>query len=346
VEAYDGSLEQGLQELQRIGQEQTVADAERFAERLLAPGRADRAGAWLERKFAFLGPRSLGISHAVLHAIGLVPRGASEQAVVHYDLGVLQVEAGSVQQAQASFQTAIYLAPGTVREAGTYNLGWLDLKKAEELFDQIPEVHGRTRSAMSPGFVPTQTQGDEEEPDYLKLARTQYESALARFVDRLRLDWRDADTRANVEWIQRRLDELRKIEEKRKSDEGQGMAQDDPSQGDGQNEEKQDDAGEKGAESQESPQDNPQDSQENQPRENEQGQQAQNQDRENDSQDGEQRDQGSESEGDAQEAPEEHTLTEEEIKRLLKRMEQYSKEGERLRDLVQPRPQGRVKKDW
>ena len=37
---------------------------------------------------------------------------------------------------------------------------------------------------------------------------------------------------------------------------------------------------------------------------------------------------------------------EEEIKRLLKRMEQYSKEGERLRDLVQPRPQGRVKKDW
>ena len=324
IQAFAGSLEAGLAEMQRRAQEINIADAEEFAQRLMVPKRLDRVQSWLQEHAGFLGARGQGMTLDFLDWLGLASRTAEQRAVVHYDLGLLQAQAEAREPARASFESSIYLAAGPTRELGTYNLGCLDLTAAEELFQQIPEVHGRTRSAMSPGFVPSTQQGDEEEPDYLKLSRAKYKAALGHFVQRLRLNWQDADTRANVEWIQNRLEELRKIEEKRQSDEGQGMAEDDPSQ-DQENqptEDEQQDGGEQGAKS-----------------EQEQSEDAQQQESE-----GPEGESGEENE--RQEREEERLLTEEEIKRLLKRLEQHDKEGERLRQLVQPRPRGRVKKDW
>ena len=236
------------------------------------------------------------------------------------------------------------MASGESRHRSIYNLGTIELQLAETLFDQIPEVHGRTRSAMSPGFVPTKAPAGEEEPDYLSMSREVYVKALEHFAARLRLDWKDSDTRGNVEWVQRRLQELRDIEEQRKSDEGQGMAQDDPSAGEGDEEENQANDGEKGAESEESDQEK-QSEESDKPKE-EEGQES----KPKEGSEEEEKDKGEESEdeeeGEGKEESEERIFTEEEIKRLLKSLEKHDKEGERLRDMVRRIPQGRAKKDW
>ncbi len=349
VEPFEESLAQGLESMRKVAQEQNLAEAEKFSKRLLVPIAGDYARLSLDKRLARFGPRGLNASQALVGFVGLDTRGSQGHGVVHYDLGLLQAEEGATDAAKVSFETAVTLAPGAVRERSTYNLGVLELQSAEAYFQQIPEVHGRTRSAMSPGFMPSQAKGDEEEPDYLVLSRTAYKNALERFVERLKLDWKDADTRANVEWVQRRLDELREIEEKRKSDEGQGMAQDDPAAGEGDEEEgKQDQAGDKGAES-EQPEEQPQDPQENKEGQEEEGgedQERKDREEQEKSEEEQERDKESESDKPSEEEMKEHILTEEEIKRLMKRLEQHDKEGARLRDLVRPRQPKRAKKDW
>ncbi|MCA9000798.1 MAG: hypothetical protein KDB61_02660, partial [Planctomycetes bacterium] len=240
-----------------------------------------------------------------------------------------------------------FLDPGPSRLDATYNMGCLDLQQAELLFDKIPEVHGRTRSAMSPGFMPGQNglAQDEEEPDYLKLSRVKYQAALEDFTERLKLDWRSPDTRANVEWVMRRLDELKKIEDERKSDEGQGQAQDDPSAGEGEQEENQADAGEKGADSQEQQEQNPEQSEEKSEQD-ESKEQGQTQDRQEQSQDDNSSQKQGESENEPETEPEERVLTEEEIKRLLEQLKKHDQQGVDMRKRVESRQRTRSKRDW
>ncbi len=346
IEPFRGPLEQGIAAMRDLAETESIAAAETFAQRLLQPGSLDRLQETLRGFSSQLGPR---VEHGLLASfewLGLASRSLPQRAVVHYDLGRLQVQHEALEPARESFQQAVFLDSGPARRAGLYNLGWLELQDAETLFDQIPEVHGRTRSAMGPGFVPSQHSGEEEEPDYLQLSRKKYQAALEHFIERLRIDWQHADTRANVEWIQNRLETLREIENKRKSDDGQGMADDEPSENpQDQQEDPQEDGGQQGAKSeQENAPEPPQDNQEGP--EGESGEENQNQDRDDSQEESEQRKDENESEDPADEDLEERLLTEEEIKRLLKNLEQHDKEGERLRQLVRPRPRGGVKKDW
>ncbi len=349
VAPFAGSLAQSHEQMIQIHKDQDITQAEIFAQSLLAPRAVDRAQAWLERHTGILGARASSWVRELLPWLGFELRSAEQQATVHYDLGCLQSAEGLGAEATQSFQTATYLTPGPVRLDATYNLGCLDLEQAEEYFDQIPEVHGRTRSATSPGFMPGKKglADDEEEPDYLKLARGGYEDALEDFTQRLKLDWRSPDTRANVEWIMRRMDKLDEIEEERKSDEGQGQAQDDPSAGEGEEEENKDDAGEKGAESEEEEPKDQEQSQE-QSEQDESEEQGQTQDREQDEQSED--DQSSQKEGDSEEEPEskpeERHLTEEEIKRLLEQTMQHDKDGAEMRKRVESRQRKRGKRDW
>lgn len=349
VEAFAGSLAQAQNQLVQVHKDHDITQAKQFAKSLLQPRGVDRAQAWLERHTGFLGARASSWVRELLPWLGFELRSAEQQATVHYDLGCLQSAEGLGEEATQSFETATYLTPGPVRLDATYNLGCLDLQQAEVHFDQIPEVHGRTRSAMSPGFMPGKVglADDEEEPDYLKLARGAYGDALTDFTERLKLDWRSPDTRANVEWILQRLDKLDEIEEERKSDEGQGQAQDDPSAGEGEEEENKDDAGEKGAESEEEEPKDQEQSQE-QSEQDESKEQGETQDREKD--DESQDDQSSQKEGESEEEPEskpeERHLTEEEIKRLLEKSMQHDKDGVEMRKRVESRQRKRVKKDW
>ncbi|MDF1836360.1 MAG: hypothetical protein P1V35_00695 [Planctomycetota bacterium] len=348
VVAFEGSLQDAQKELGRVVEEQDISAGERFAQTLLAPTPIDRAQVWLERHTGFLGARASAWVRELLPWLGFELRGSEQQALVHFALGCLQSEKGLREEAEASFEATTYLTPGPARLDATYNLGCLDLTVAEEYFDQIPEVHGRTRSAMSPGFMPGKAglQDDEEEPDYLKLARGSYKKALADFTERLKLDWRSEDTRANVEWVIRRMDELDKIEEERKSDEGQGQAQDDPSAGEGEEEENKDDAGEKGADSEQEEESKDQQESQEQSEQPESEEQGQTQERDEESQEEQSSQKESESEGEPETKEEERHLTEEEIKRLLEQSKKHDEAGIDMRKRVEGRQKQRSKTDW
>lgn len=348
VVPFAGSLGGSQEELRQVVEGQNIMEAGKFALTLLEPTAIDRAQAWLEQRSGFLGARASAWVRDLLPWLGFELRGSEQQALVHYALGCYQSEKGLVEEAGTSFETAIYLTPGQARLHATYNLGCLDLTMAEDLFNKIPEVHGRTRSAMSPGFMPTQPgpQDDEEEPDYLQESRAAFEDALEDFTERLKLDWRDADTRANVEWIMRRMDELDKIEEERKSDEGQGKAQDDPSAGEGEEEENKDDAGEKGADSEQEEESQEQQESQEQSEQEESEEQGQTQERDEESQDDQSSQKEGESEGEPETKEEERHLTEEEIKRLLEQAKQHDEAGVDMRKRVEGRQRKRGKRDW
>ena len=76
---------------------------------------------------------------------------------------------------------------------------------------------------------------DASQPDPLQTARAAYLAAKEPLIERLRADWRDEDTRANLELIQRRLAELDEIE-RRREEQRQEQQQDQDQQGDGEGE--------------------------------------------------------------------------------------------------------------
>jgi hypothetical protein len=334
AEPWERAFTVGYEQLLALGSEGRVDDALELGRRLLADNRytrmrarhAERFGARLEPVYRALEPFSF--------ALGFETRSAEQRAEVHYALGVFQALGGGVQSAEEAFQTARGLAgPGATRLDATYNLGALDLMLAEELRDKLPEVHGRTNNALSPGFQ----HEPEDEQDTLPLARQAYEDAREHFVERLRADWRDADTRANVELIQRRLRELDEIEEERRQDEGQERSDEDE-----QDQEPQDsaDSSDQGTPSSDESEEQPEGSEETQDEQESEGEQ----DSEEESAE-EPEDEGEEQEGEADE-PEERFLTEEEMKRLFDELKKHNEKGEELIQVLRGVQQRKAEKDW
>jgi hypothetical protein len=174
------------------------------------------------------------------------------QAKAHFALGVIAAtralenpEEGEPLRAAArdAFHAARALAgPGELRADATYDLGTLVLLHAEEVRATLPEVGGAAAApgvqAMQalPGAPPAAAPGAEEETDPLEEARALYTEARTWLVERLRLDWQDADTRANLQLVQRRLRELDEIEKQREEQqqEQQQQDQDQEQEGDGE----------------------------------------------------------------------------------------------------------------
>ena len=135
-------------------------------------------------------------------------------------------EAGFASAVPA-FESARALAgPGRLRLDATYDLGLVHLFEAERWRAQIPELAGAPPAGAAP---------DASQPDPLQTARAAYLAAKEPLIERLRADWRDADTRANLELIQRRLAELDEIE-RRREEQRQEQQQDQDQQGDGEGE--------------------------------------------------------------------------------------------------------------
>lgn len=306
---------------------------------------------------ASLGQRVLGdggLRRAGRLAAGLglatpAPRGRSEavddrlDARLRWTLGVARAREGAVETAEEDFQAVRGSGDRELRQHGMYGLGWLDLDLAEQLFETVPEVKGATQNAMSPGYQPPAPGGGEEGADPLPLARKAYESALEHYLERLRADWRDADTRANVEWIQRRLREIEKIEQERTQDEGTDRSQDDPQEQDQQEEEEQSESsGDQGAPSDEEQDEEPQEESSEESDEEQEGEQ-QDSESENEEEPGEQ-DEEAEGEQDAEQ--QELHLTDEQMKRLLETLMQHNKEGEELREVMQSQGRQATDRDW
>src|SRR5690606_24191728 len=124
------------------------------------------------------------------------------------------------EQACLAFESARLLAgPGALRLDATYDLGSLFLAAGEEQRAKLPEISGQP--AQPPPPPPVAAPGGaapQAPPDPLQLARAAYLAARERLVERLRMDWRDPDTQANVELVQRRLRELDEIERQREQE--------------------------------------------------------------------------------------------------------------------------------
>ncbi|HED64270.1 MAG TPA: hypothetical protein ENJ09_01825 [Planctomycetes bacterium] len=289
---------------------------------------------------------------------------------------------------RGAFESARALAgPGELRLAATFDAGFAELEGAERTRAHIPEIlQGASQAALPapPPFerdlAPKQPDGENADaPDPLVEARAAYGRAKALLIERLRMDWTDPDTRADLEWIQRRLDELDALEAKRKEreqqqdsksgEEGQDQESGDqgkkdrekgqqgdeqkPGQGDEKNE-----SGEQGDEQKPGEQSDRQDpgDEERNPGTGEQAGDEQEGDEQPDPQPGEDEERDGATEaprpeqgGDAhggRPVDEEQHLTREEVTRLLDRLGEIEKRGEELRSALRRVRRVPVDRDW
>ena len=197
-----------------------------------------------------------------------------ERADLHHARGFARAqleldayEAGP-QSAAPDFESARALAgPSHLRLDATYDLGGVFLYEGEHWRAQLPEIQAQSGAPQSGSLGPAAPMaplpgmaapGGADEEDPLPKARAAYQSAREHLVERLRADWRDADTRANLELIQRRLAELDEIERQRE-EQRQEQENQEPQEGDDSQEQDGED-GEQDNESEPDEDSNPQDS--------------------------------------------------------------------------------------
>lgn len=303
---YDGSFPEGMHEIVRLTEGGNPDQAFVISEELLSGTRYSSLRTWVTEHTW----QPLDVCFAALDGplrwLGFRTRTTAERGQVHYARGLVfeELEGPGGPSFELARQSAGY---GEIRGAAIYNLGTLRLRKGEVQRAEIPEISG------VPPLPPTP--GAEEPPDPLKEARRHYKAARRHFVERLRYDWQDADTRANVELVIRRLRELDEIEQQREEQEGEEEENPDENQESESEEENPED--QESEEEQETPEDA-------EPPEN------------------------AEPEEGEQQPPEEEeeALTTEQLQRLLQRLEAHEKDGERVRNELRRASAGRVRRDW
>ncbi len=349
--AYDGSFEDGLATLRALAAAREPAEARAFADRLLAPRGVGRARLALWNQGGDGTRAALDATAPLTELLGWNGRPAVLRARVRLERGLASLDPEQRPEAERDFGRALALAPaGPVRLAAAYDLALVALLDAEDQRAEIPEFGGPDPNAAPaiPGVTstPAAPQGAEDEPDPLEEARRAYEEALERFVDRLRLDWRDADTRANVEWCQRRLDELDELERQREEQEQEQQQQDQQDQQqdqqDGEQQDRQDQQ-----DQEEQQQDESSDQQDESSSEDErEGEEESEPEGEDEPREEDAEDQDAEQDAPQDAEPREVHLSEEEMQRLLNRLAEHEREAERLREMRRQRGSNQVDRDW
>lgn len=314
AQPWTGTLAGGMAEVVRLAASEDTAAALALTDRLLAPDGYQRWRAGLEERGG-LTARVVGAIDSPLTWLGLERIPAPDRAEIRFARGLLQLRQGSISEAETELELVRADAgPGELRHGAVYTLGLLDLEKGEVLRQSIPEISGEQPSQPGAG-------GEEEGPDPLDLARVCYTAAREHFIERLRLDWRHGDTRANVELCVRRLRELDEIEREREEQQEQQEPSDDPPQ-DGEGE--------------------PQEGQEPEPSPEEQDSEPE--------QDQPMPDEAPEpSESEEQQVPQEEqemVLTEEQMKQLLEKLRRHQDVGDELKEQLQGRRRVDTERDW
>ena len=339
--AFTGSLVEGIARVRELAEGGDLPAARSLADRLLAPRGVGqwRLDAWNDGG-AFVRGVLDGTS-AWTEPLGWNGRPEVERAHVRIERGLVSLAPDERKSAERDFGRALALAPaGPLREAASYDLALLPLLAGEEWRMQIPELGGAPPTAMPP--VPgAQPAPEDEAPDPLEEAKRAYGEARKRFIARLKLDWRDANTRANVELIQRRLHELDEIEREREEqqqdqdqqDQDQQDEQEDGEPGDQQDEQSEDQQDEQSqdGEDQEEPEEAQDSEDPEDPEDPEDGKEGQDQEDQTDQ---------------PQAEPKEVHLSQEELQRLLNRLAEHEKEAEALREARYRRGSRGVDKDW
>ncbi|MCC6408477.1 MAG: hypothetical protein IT453_15045 [Planctomycetes bacterium] len=353
---FDG-LAEGLTALRLAVGEGKHDVALGLADALLAPNAWSRLRTGLEGEHAWL-RRGFDAVEPAVAWFGVGGPTSKARAEVHYAAGVAEDRGGNPAAAAARFQTALALAgPGSLRLEAGYNVGAIALGLAERL----REAQKQAPQPGPPGAPGPQGSGipGGEPLDQLESA---YRAAKQELVLRLRADWHDEDTRANLELIQRRLREIEKQREQQKQQQQQQQKQDskqdskdeDPNQKDPQKSDPQQD--------QKDPKDQPsssneerkdpseqQDPKEGEPKDGEQQDPTQSDQQKPEQQPGEQQPDPKDTKDpkDAPPAkPEERVMTREEILRLLSQLEEIEKEGQAVRARLQRSRRASAEKDW
>ena len=268
------------------------------------------------------------------------------RAEFRYAQGVVRDGAGAHGPAVQAFASARALAgPGELRVAATYNQGTAELLAAEEkrleTFKALQDPAGAGAAAQGSGADP------------LAVLRQAYLGARATLVERLRADFADPDTRANLELIQRRLRELDELE--RQKEEQEQQQQDQQQKGD------QDQQGDKGDEQKPDEGDKPEDP----GKEDKPGDKGEKQDGEagqpppspaddpnaaDPANQGEQQPSGAEEReaaaNEGQGEPAERVLSREQVLRLLDKLDAIDDEAAALQALLRASRRVPVDKDW
>ena len=256
-------------------------------------------------------------------------------------------------------QARVLAGRGDLRLRAIYNLGCIHLLDADAWRAEIPEIAeaqggGQGAPAMPgmpgmPGMSPAGAAG-EEPPDPLVRARKGYLGAKDWLIQRLKADWRDEDTRSNLELIQRRLRELDEIEKQREEQ----QQEQEQEEGDENQEGEEDQDNEEDGESQDS-ENQEQDGNSDDSNEGQEGDQQQ---EPNDSGEGEkpeEQEQQQPDEGQEEQAPQPHEgnpenaerhLTREEVMRLLDKLSQMEDEYRALQESLRAARRIPVERDW
>lgn len=348
-EPFAGTLVEGLAELERLVAAGSIQEAHALAEDLLAPTDFLRWRAELRRSGSRVLEPLLERLEPLLELLGLAGLSEPLRAEVHFAQGLAHLAGGESSSAEAAFGRARALAgPGELRLEAMYNRGLTVLLAAEAWRARIPELGGTppAPAAPLPGGSPP-----AEEPDPLREARNAYLGARERLVERLRADWRDADTRANVELVQRRLAELDEIERQREEQQEQQEQQDqsreqsggeeesdESKEGDGsqQEEERESEEGSEGEEKSGAPPDAPE------PQAEEDRKESEGEEQQTGQEEGGEEEPQSEQSSPAQEVH----LTREEVLRLLERLRQHEEEGTAVQRRLQQSARRGTSRDW
>ncbi len=344
-------------ELERV---EALCEAGEFEESLAASEallRASWLDEWrreLELDGSWLLAPLLDIADPWLDRFDFGGASANERAAAYYARGLvlhrreLELPASAEEAAQApdetpraSFERAIALAAETgIRADASYNIGTLALLAGEAWRQQIPEISGQ---AAAPAMGAPHAAGAEEEaPDPLEEARKAYLEAKALLSVRLQLDWRDPDTRANMELVLRRLKELDEIEKQREEQEDEQQDQQDQ-----QDEQKPEDSDQDKDKDQEQDQEQDgEDAEEPQAPEDEEPKDEPEQDEPQEPESEPEPPEPSESEAEPQEQQQEQFLTREEVQRLLDKLKAHEEEGEEQRAKQRRAGRRKTRRDW
>lgn len=337
-EPWSGPLAEGLAEVKRLSESGATAEALALTERLLAPTPSAK---WREAATARRGWKRTVVEAAgpILGAFGVASLSDAERATIHHARGVLLAASEDGQRLAAvdAFERARSLAgPGELRLDATYDAGWTWFTEGEAHRAKIPEIAGTAPQPAAPAGPPG---AEPPAPDPLALARTAYLQARERFVDRLKLESSDADTRANLELTERRLRELDEIQKKReeeKKKQEQEQEQEDQQKKDEQDPDKDEQSKDEEKKDSEKKPDEPPKPDEKKPDEKPP----------EDPKKDEQKPDEPKKDAEPKPAKEDQQLTREEVMRLLDILKSREEEGKKLQEQLRAAGRVKVKKDW
>jgi Ca-activated chloride channel family protein len=272
-----------------------------------------------------------------------------ELAELHFARGVVAHGMGELQFAAADFSRAAVLSGGgELRRDATYDAGsallaFAEAKRAEAQAPPAPPA------PSPPGAASPQPQEDP-----IEAQRRRYREARAAFVQGLRLDPTDEDTRADLELIVRRLRELDDQEEQQKQDQDQEKQDQDKQDQDQQDQQDQDQQDQQSQDQQDQDKSG-QDEQDQQKQD--QDQQDQEEQKESDKErepqetpepkpEEEKRDEAEPQEAQPKEAQPVGELSKEELARLIDQLQEMEAEQQELERRLRKVGRVPVKRDW